>query len=177
MPEHNETSGETEKRQQEDCVRRFLRRTGLTGIAIAIWLFISGSFLLRLYLYDHVITEPYRTIALIDSMFSLAIVIVIVVHAVMYNKQAEAMNAQVQQTERAIKAAEDNVATVEKTAIYANRAYITVRIQKSYASHVLDLRIENSGNTPANNVIVSHTCGFREQPPDGLDADFSHHRQ
>ena len=68
--------------------------------------------------------------------------------------------------ERQTELVDQSIQSAEKNSIYAQRAYITVRIQKSYTGHVLDLRIENSGNTPANNVTVSHTCGFEEQPPE-----------
>jgi hypothetical protein len=141
MPEHNEASSETEERQQEDRVRRFLRRTGLTGIAIAVWVFVGSFFLLRLYLYEHITTEPYRTIALIDSMFSLAIVIVIVVHAVMYNKQAEVMERQETLTRDAL--------------VISNRATVAVHsIEMNKARKTVLVRIENTGNQPAGDISV-----------------------
>lgn len=71
------------------------------------------------------------------------------------------------QNERAVKAAEKNVETVEKTAIYANRAYVTAShgLYRGTAGLMMHLRIENSGNTPANDVHVSYNCELRESPP------------
>jgi len=80
----------------------------------------------------------------------------------------------VSQNERAIKAAEDNVKTVEKTAIYSQRAYLSARVDGKQG-YLLDLISENSGNTPANKVEVWYSIGFLDQPPDGLDADFDNH--
>lgn len=94
MQEHQGTSKETEESKQEDRVRDLLSRREITGIAIAIWFFLGGFFLLRLYVYDHIPADPGRTTVLIESMFSLAIVIVIVVHAIMYYKQAQEANKQ-----------------------------------------------------------------------------------
>ena len=143
----------------------------VSNTATAIWIFLFGVFVLWCFLPDYVPDRANRAMVFIESVFSLAIVVVVVVHAMMYFKQAKAMDAQVNQTERAIKAAEDNVKTVEKTSIYANRAYITARIKavnpvdQRLNRFYLRLRIENSGNTPANEVRVSYACGLRDKPP------------
>lgn len=142
----------------------------ITGTATAIQIFLISLFLLWVFIPDYVPDRSDAAKVFIESLFSLAIVIVVVVHAIMYYKQAKAMDAQVQQSERAIKAAEDNVKTVEKTAIYANRAYVVAKIRDvGNAEEFLGfrLRIENSGNTPANKVIVSYDFGLRETPPCG----------
>lgn len=143
----------------------------ITGTAIAIQVFLISLFFLWVFIPDYVQDRSDAAQVFIESMFSLAIVIVVVVHAMMYYKQARAMDAQVQQTERAIKAAEDNVETVEKTSIYANRAYVTAKIRsvtsvtKRLDTFLMRLRIENSGNTPANNLVVVYGCGLKEKPP------------
>jgi hypothetical protein len=90
----------------------------------------------------------------------------------------------VEQNERAIKAAEENVETVEKTSIYANRAYVVAKIKDTGPNDGLlmfRLRIMNNGNTPANDVVVNYAYGLKDKPPheqtpDGLvvyDAGFT----
>jgi hypothetical protein len=71
----------------------------------------------------------------------------------------------VEQNERAVKAAEANVKTVEKTSIYANRAYLSVAIEKIEESFQFHLRVDNSGNTPAINVLVWFNCRMADKPP------------
>src|ERR1051325_639559 len=71
----------------------------------------------------------------------------------------------VEQNERAVKAAEANVRTVEKTSIYANRAYLSVAIEKIEESFQFHLRVDNSGNTPAINVLVWFNCRMADKPP------------
>jgi hypothetical protein len=82
----------------------------------------------------------------------------------------------VAQNEQALKAAQDNVDTAEKIAIYSQRAYLSataeVRVGSGYMLHLI---IRNSGNTPANKVEVWYSFDFLEQEPSGLDADFSNH--
>jgi len=143
----------------------------ITGTALAIQVFLIVLFLLGVFIPDYVKDPSDSAQVFIESMFSLAIVIVVVVHAIMYYKQAKAMDAQVQQNERAVRAAEKGVKTAKKTSIYANRAYVIARIKalntidKRLDRFYFKLRIENSGNTPANDVRVSYACGLRDKPP------------
>lgn len=82
------------------------------------------------------------------------------------NLSLEETRKMVDQNERAVKAAENNVETVEKTAIYTNRAYIVAKIRGAGREWPqLRLRIQNTGNTPANDVTVTYDCGLREEPP------------
>jgi hypothetical protein len=72
----------------------------------------------------------------------------------------------VAQNERAVKAAEDNVKTVEKTSVYANRAYVVAKVRGVYnVSYQFKIWIQNLGNTPANDVYVAYAYGVREEPP------------
>jgi hypothetical protein len=84
------------------------------------------------------------------------------------DKSLEESRKLVAQNERAIRAAEDNVKTVEKTSIYANRAYLVAKIRNNEPYH-FKLAIENGGNTPANNVRVSYACKAMQDPPWQLD--------
>jgi hypothetical protein len=90
-------------------------------------------------------------------------------------KQAEFMESSlaetrklVEQNERAVKAAEANVKIVEQTAVYANRAYLVAKIAGTSVDSTrlqFRLRIENTGNTPANNVRIGYSYGLRTEPP------------
>jgi len=70
----------------------------------------------------------------------------------------------VAQNERAVEAAERNVETVEKTAVYANRAYMAATIER-VQERQFHLRIANSGNTPANNVRVAYAYELLDKAP------------
>lgn len=66
----------------------------ISSTATAIWIFLIGIFLLWIFLPDYVPDRADRAKVFIESMFSLAIVVVVVVHAMMYFKQAKVMDAQ-----------------------------------------------------------------------------------
>lgn len=71
----------------------------------------------------------------------------------------------VEQNERAVQAAEANVKTIEETSRFINQAYLTVTIEKIEEGFEFHFRIENSGNTPANNVRVWFNCRMDVKPP------------
>jgi hypothetical protein len=74
----------------------------------------------------------------------------------------------VAQNERTIKATERSIEVAEKTSIYSQRAYVTAKIRdtgKNDERLQFRLRIENGGNTPANNVAIVYNCGLRVEPP------------
>jgi uncharacterized membrane protein (DUF106 family) len=78
--------------------------------------------------------------------------------------QLEAMNAQRELLQR-------DIESTEKSSIYAQRAYVTAKIRrvtsvtKRLDTFLMVLRIENSGNTPANDLVVMYGCGLKEKPP------------
>jgi hypothetical protein len=61
--------------------------------AIAIWCWLIAVVLVRWWAYDRV-PETYKAQVFIESILTLAIIDVIVVHAVMYYKQAKEANRQ-----------------------------------------------------------------------------------
>jgi hypothetical protein len=61
--------------------------------AIAIWCWLIAVFLVRLWVFDRV-PDTYKAQVFIESILTLAIVDVVVVHAVMYYKQAKEANRQ-----------------------------------------------------------------------------------
>lgn len=76
----------------------------------------------------------------------------------------------VTQNARSIKLAETGIEAAEKSAIYANRAYLVAKIRNDDAYH-FKLAIENGGSTPANNVKVSYACRVMQDPPWQLDQE------
>jgi hypothetical protein len=61
--------------------------------AIAIWCWLITAVIVRLWVYDHV-PDAYKAQVFVESILTLAIVDVVVVHAVMYYKQAKEANRQ-----------------------------------------------------------------------------------
>ena len=122
----------------------------VSSTATAIWLFLIGAFLLWIFLPDYIPDRAGRAKIFIESIFSLAIVVVIVVHAVMYYKQARTMHAALLQSEKALKITE--------------RAYVGVGSIVLTATHSRDiakrqmqditLTIENIGRLPADEMRV-----------------------
>jgi hypothetical protein len=75
----------------------------------------------------------------------------------------------VSQNERAVEAAEKSVKAVQDSTLYAQRAYISVTPEPSDQYH-FQLRIENSGNTPASDVeIFANSNVFSEEEAVAFD--------
>jgi uncharacterized membrane protein YidH (DUF202 family) len=70
--------------------------------AIAFWVFVFGFAALLLFVPDYISNPSDASKVIIESTFSLAIVIVIVVHAIMYYKQANEANKQANAMERSL---------------------------------------------------------------------------
>jgi hypothetical protein len=79
---------------------------------------------------------------------------------------------------------EKSIDTAEMSSIYAQRAYLTATVEK-ITEFRFYLRIENSGQTPANDVHVAFSFGMREKPPYDVgeggviayDADWAHNQR
>ena len=72
------------------------------------------------------------------------------------------------QNERTIETTQKSIEVAEKTSIYANRAYVVAKIRdigERDETLQFRLRIENSGNTPANDVVVVYSYGLRDKSP------------
>jgi hypothetical protein len=79
--------------------------------------------------------------------------------------QLELMREQVIASEAQFRVAGEGIRVAEKNSIDANRAYVAAsidRIEERFRFHLL---IENTGNTPANDVRISYGCSLREKPP------------
>jgi hypothetical protein len=124
----------------------------LTGTAIAILVFLGLSFAFRVYIDDHITDPAESTKVWIESLFSLALTIAVISQVAVYLRQAKALDAQIQATER--------------NTIYGQRAYVYAKIGE-VREDVFDivLLVENSGNSPANDVKLSYSACFRETDP------------
>jgi len=120
----------------------------VSSTATAIWIFLLGVFLLWIFLPDYVPDRVDRTKVFIESMFSLAIVVVVVVHAMMYYKQAKEANRQAQSSAQLI-----------EVMVLTELPYIRVgdwkppRICDSKGLHV-EARLRNAGRTIAWDVTT-----------------------
>jgi|GEM_PF-3996892 len=96
-------------------------------------------------------------------------------------EQTWAMRGQLEAIKTQNATLEKSIEIGEMSSIYAQRAYVTASVEK-IEEFQFHLRIENSGNTPANDVHVAFSFGMRDKPPyevgeDGLiayDADWAH---
>lgn len=83
-------------------------------------------------------------------------------------EQAGIMQGQLSAIETQSELAEKSIAHAEQSSIYANRAYVLAKIRNP-EPYQFKLAIENSGNTPANNVRVSYSCRVMERDPWRID--------
>jgi hypothetical protein len=79
--------------------------------------------------------------------------------------QLEVMREQVIASETQFRVAGEGIRVAEKNSVYANRAYLAASVDRIEEGFRFHLRIENGGNTPANDVRVSYGCGLRDKPP------------
>jgi hypothetical protein len=78
--------------------------------------------------------------------------------------QLDVMRGQLTAQEAHSALLEESIETAELSSIYANRAYITARIE-GVSEFQFHLRIENTGKTPANNVRIAFNYRMNDKPP------------
>ncbi|HEY5838412.1 MAG TPA: hypothetical protein VIT19_05195 [Pyrinomonadaceae bacterium] len=133
---------------------------GFVLFALLLWL--SRAFVAT--------TEKYTFLVLGGA--NTLIFLAILVQALIYRRQWDAMQASlyenrklVAQNERAVKAAEDSVEI-------GHRAYVLVSSAKpdfsSEQSFIVEFELTNYGNTPANYVRVSHRLELLKEEPKNL---------
>lgn len=153
--------------------------TILRRIAFFGCLAIVGLILISYFHPNMTERVKFGATAILSVLALIAIAFQLVIYSEQWNAmrdQRDAMQASTEQNKRAIRVAEKGVDIAEQTAIYAQRAYLSATVEAVYDGFLFYLRIEHSGNTPANEVTVSYSSGFSETDPDGLDADFTGHR-
>jgi len=131
--------------------------------AIAIWCWLIAVFFVQLWVYDRV-PDVYKAQVFVESILTLAIVAVIVVHAVMYYKQAKETNRQANLMQESLK---ESIKTRE----LENRAYITTtgvngdRPLEAGQGQTIKIGLNNSGKTPAINVVTRYSVNIANKRP------------
>lgn len=81
------------------------------------------------------------------------------------NRQADNSDKLLAETASLVKQTERSIEVTQQNSIYAQRAYVAIP-KGDVAGNVFKLRIENSGNTPANDVIVAVEVDLGYLPPE-----------
>ncbi len=147
MIEENETANDT---QDADAGQDNISPRGLGGIFIAAaWAFVC--LLVVAIFWPNL---PQRMAFFTGNLFNLIIAFAVIAQVVIYRKQWRVMELQTE---------------------YANRAYVCLpagnmkiftEIETGNDWLAFEFRLENTGNTPANNVHVCGSTGIAENVPD-----------
>jgi hypothetical protein len=120
-----------------------------TNTAVAIQIFLLCLLFLWIFIPDYVSPADSAKV-FIESMFSLAIVDVVVVHAIMYFKQAKEANNQVQISTTSL--------------VVSNQAYVgiySIADRQSEQGDIILIKLENVGRTPADEIrVIGHLNGL-----------------
>jgi hypothetical protein len=137
------------------------------------WVFIIGAWsligLLLVAIFWPGMTERLKFF--IGTLWVLVTAFAVIAQAVIYRKQWAIMESSLSRSDTAIELTKQSIGFNEKSFEYANRAYVIARIKAlNPVAARLDrfyfkLRIENSGNTPANDVRVAYACRLDDKPP------------
>lgn len=130
-----------------------------TVAAICVWFFIFFSVIFWLFLRRQIPVQSEYIKMAVETMFSLALIILVIVQTVIYFRQADALDAQIKATER--------------NTVYEQRAYVYAKIG-DVREDIFDIEliVENSGNSPAVNVNLSYSAGFRQALPQKAMGDW-----
>jgi hypothetical protein len=117
----------------------------ITGTAIAIWIFVAGGAILWVAVHDNVADTTKSFEVFIASIFSLALVIVVVIQAGIYFKQARAMDAQQEIMGTSLRVSQQSYVGVHS---------IADRELSDGRGKIILIKIENIGNVPADEIRV-----------------------
>jgi len=128
--------------------------TPITGTLLSLTLYVLGVAILGWLIHDY-IPLGERGKLFTESVFSLAIVIVVIIQARIYFRQARALDAQLEETRKATR--------------YGQSAYITVKsigLTKFNIGELIEAQVVfvNTGNTPAYQVDSFTKGGMRREP-------------
>jgi hypothetical protein len=121
-----------------------------TGVALAVIVFLVFGSLTFLAVHHYIPDNAKRAEVFLASMFSLAIVIVVIIQAGIYFKQSKALDAQLRVAGDAL--------------IIGNRSLISVSVE----SNMIEIRpiyvyLENVGRVPASDIEISvEMIGFAD---------------
>jgi hypothetical protein len=128
----------------------------VTGIAIAVWIFLVGALVLRVFINAYISDNSESAKVWVESIFSLALVIVVVIQALIYSRQAKTLDAQEK--------------IMSQNMMYSQRAYVAVPKGGAHTANKIvyfSLTVVNSGKTPANNVRIGYRVQFSKKEPTG----------
>jgi hypothetical protein len=130
-----------------------------TGTAVAIWSFLAISFLLWAFVPDYINSDSERVKLLVESVFSVALVIVVVSQTYINLRQARALDVQEgifrQQTE-----------TMQKALRVETQPYLCIHsIELDHGTNSVYVEIENLGRLPADSIEIDIWWKF-EVPPE-----------
>jgi len=104
----------------------------------------------------------------VSTLWVLVTAFAVIAQAVIYRKQWAVMEDGLKRSDASIELSRQSIGFAEQSSIYSQRAYVVAKIRDIGGfdeSLQFRLRIENSGNTPANDVTVLYSFGLREEPP------------
>ena len=136
--------------EEKQPPRPDFRLSDLPGMLSAVFIvfLIAVVYVSHYYVDEHSAKIKFG----VEVVFSFLALLVVIAQAVIYAQQAEFMKQQ--------------IAATERNTIYGQRAYVYAKIGE-VREDIFDvvLLIENSGNSPANDVIISYKAEFRERDP------------
>lgn len=162
MPENNQTEANggihTDKNNEVSSAGLWLI-VGVGVIAILIVAYV-GTFYVNQY------SERIRFVTV--NSLSVLVAVAVAIQVYVNRRQWEAMQRQLDLMELQWKETRRGIESSEQSSIHAQRAYVVAKIEGlgPYDDQLqFDLRIENGGNTPANNVCVYYSTEMRKSPP------------
>lgn len=134
------------------------------------WVYIIGAWaligLLLVAIFWPGMTERLKFF--VGTLWVLVTAFAVIAQAVIYRKQWAIMESGLKRSDASIELSKQSIGFAEQSSIYANRAYVVAKIRdigERDDSFQFRLRIENSGNTPANDVVIAYSYGLREKAP------------
>lgn len=118
--------------------------TPFTGTAIAIWVFVIGGAILWLVIHDNVADAAKGFEVFIASIFSLALVIVVVIQAGIYFRQARALDAQLEVSGDSL--------------VISQQSYVgicSIADRTTPQGDIILIKLENIGHVPADEIAVN----------------------
>jgi hypothetical protein len=113
----------------------------VTGIALAIILFLLCGALIFLAVHDYIPDNAKRAEVFLASMFSLAVIIVVIIQAGIYFRQARVLDAQLRLAGDAL--------------IIGNRSLISVSVESNIVwIRPICIYLENVGRVPASEIDI-----------------------
>lgn len=148
--QENQKAIDDENVNEDDGADRNTVIARRTGVAIAIWVFLLAGGVLAYVSAFHVNANSVRVNFFIGSLFSIAALIVVVVQAAIYDRQAKALDAQLRISDKTFKLAQSQSITTQRAYLMIAGGHVSEPEEgKPMSVYIV---FKNSGNTPANNI-------------------------